>query len=125
MLRDEWQFQFSAAQLLKAASEKGKHHAERLKWWEGQQRTIMADCKKKGLSIQESVGAQYSTSNAAFGAQITVDSTFQRKLAECHIKIEQHRTKAEEYRGWVQVFEANKGQTLELHADDYLHFFGR
>lgn len=125
MKRKEWEFQFTAAQLLKAASDKAKHHAERLKWWEGQQKTIMADCKKKGLSITESVAAGYSTNNAAFGAQITVDGTFQRKLAECHIKIEQHREKTEEYKGWVQVFEANKAQTLQLHADDYLHFFGR
>lgn len=125
MLRDKWGFQFTTSTLLRAATDKAKHHADRLKWWEGQQKTIMVECRKKGLSVEESVGAAYSTSNAAFGAQITVDTTFQRKLAECHMKINEHRTKAEMYRGWVQVFEANKGQALELHADDYLFFYGR
>lgn len=45
--------------------------------------------------------------------------------AKCAGRIHYHRKLRDEYAVWAQVLEAHKEQTMKLHCDDYLFFFGR
>lgn len=126
MQRDKWTFDLTAAELTKAAEAKRVFHAERLEFWNAAQEKVMADVKEKGLDVEEGIGAMHSNVTRGYhGAQIVIDSTYQRQLNECFEKIEEHRTKLSEYVGWVQVLNANNSRTYSLNADDYLYFFGK
>ena len=59
------------------------------------------------------------------GRQATRAQHLQRKLTECHQKIESHRKATREYEGWVQVLRANPEQRLKLTQADWLYFFGK
>jgi hypothetical protein len=123
MLRDKWEFQFSSVQLADASSRKLEHHKSRLHFWKNAQEELMKEIKEKGLSIVESAaGASYS-SNTAMGPQVAVDFTYQKRLSETSSKIQEHQAKVSQYDGWLQVLRSNE-KTVQLHADDYLFFFG-
>ena len=57
--------------------------------------------------------------------QITVCADLQKKLAECHSKIQSHQQAAAEYDGWVQVLTANSEGRHKLMKSDWLYFFGK
>ena len=121
MKRNEWEFPYRAKALAVAATRKKAHHALRLAWWLKKQDGVMLEIKDKGIEIHEGVAAQYSTSRIDPSVGVRVDLA--RDLAECSSKIREHRTKAEEYSGWAQVFAAAGDKAFRLHADDWLFFF--
>lgn len=87
----------------------------------------MAEVRESGMEISESVAAQISNyaNSAMNGPQISVRADLQKKLAECHAKIQSHQQAADEYDGWIQVLSANAEQRLKLTQADWLYFFGR
>jgi chromosome segregation ATPase len=124
MLRDEWEFQFSAAKLLEGAKAKKKHHEDRLEFWKSAKEKVMAEVKDSGIEVSESMaGSNYT--KGAYAPQVMVRADLQQKLTECHRKIDEHYGKAQTYQGWIEVLEANSNAALQLHSDDYLFFFGR
>lgn len=127
MKRDEWVFELKSEQLAAAARAKVEHHTGRLEFWQQAQAKVMEEVKAKGLSVEASLAGFDYGSNVSSRAtpQIMVDQTYQRQLSEAHTKIIEHRKKVSEFKGWVQVLEANGGRTYPLNADDYLFFFGK
>lgn len=128
MLRHEWKFRYTREELLAAARAKRKHHQSRVAWWEKQQSKTASEARRKGMVIEESIGMQYSTSNAMRGKQMVVDNKYQIRLNECFAKVQEHGAKVNEYDGWVQVFEGSSkapaDRFFDLNQDDYLYFFG-
>lgn len=126
-MRNRWTFTFAAADVLVGARKKRKHHESRVTWWQAQQKKIVAEVRRKGLEVQESVAQQYlatSAMNAPLrGKRIVVTDRYQEKLNECHTKIREHADKVRAYGGWALVLEG-RIEKLSLTADDYLFFFG-
>lgn len=122
-MRQNWKFKYAAADVADAASAKRDHHADRLAWWEQQQKSLIAEIREKGLEVEESMSAVYASSAAPHGARLVVKDDYQTKLNECHMKIKLHSAKTREYDGWVQ-FLSIRTEAIELDCDDYLFFYG-
>lgn len=123
MQRDQWAFMFTAEKVADGAAKKHKYHTERLKFWEDARAKVMADVRETGIEVSESeAGTNYSNRYAP--PQVMVRNDLQKRLTECHLKIQEHSAKIHEYAGWVEVLKGNPTATLSLHADDYLFFFG-
>ncbi len=125
MKRKEWQFEYNTKQVLGAARAKANHHAERLKWWEGQQAEVMAKMRESGIEISQSLAMQYGQTQANFAPNVSIKPDVQRELNECFQKISEHKSKQADYACWVEILSAtNDGHNLSLDHDDWLHFFG-
>lgn len=126
MKRDEWEFEYTAAKVADGAQAQAMFRTQRAEWWEQQKAKVMAEVKESGIEVSESVAAGVSNYNTQMaGPQVMVRVDLQRKLTECHQKIERHRKAVNEYEGWVQVLRANPEQRLRLTQDDWLYFFGK
>lgn len=125
MLRDKWEFKFTAKKLADGATKKFRHHRERVLFWQDAKAKVMAEVKESGIEVTESAACN-NTSNYTRGMtpQVMVRNDLQIRLTECHEKIQEHQRKVNEYAGWLQVFENNPETQLSLNADDYLYFFG-
>lgn len=128
MNRDDWEFEYTASVLAKAAEGQRDHRANRVKAWEEKKAEVMAKIKETGLTVDESVAEQfanYTTSAHNRGAQIMVDTGLQRDLSECVSKIRQHRDATTQYDAWAQVLNANPEARLKLKHNDWMYFFGK
>lgn len=125
MLRDKWEFEYTASALADAAEAQRDFRKGRVEWWKAKQAEVMTKIKESGISVHESPGASYSNSTAGFGPQVMIDATLQQDLGECASKIKEHTTYAKAYDGWVQTLRANPESRLKLHHDDWLTFFGK
>lgn len=127
MNRNEWEFEYTATKVADGAAAQATFRAGRAEWWEQQKAAVMAEVKDSGIEVSESVaaGALNYHSNQMSGPQVMVRADLQRKLTECHQKIEGHRKATHEYDGWVQVLRANPEQRLKLTQADWLYFFGK
>lgn len=126
--RDEWEFEYTAANLAKGAEDQQAFRLSRVQAWTEAKDKVMAEIRESGIEVHESVGAQmasYSNSTQSVGPQIGINPQFQKKLAECHAKIQTHTQAAAEYNGWAQVLSANKESRLKLTQADWLYFFGK
>lgn len=130
-VRDEWRFAYTASKLAEGARAQKEFRQSRVVWWTEQKAKVLAEIRESGVSVSEGIAAQaqmqssYTTSNAGYGPQVTINADLQRKLAECHSKIQSHTQAVAEYDGWVQVLEANPENRLDLTQADWLYFFGK
>ena len=125
--RDEWEFEYTASKLAEGAAAQKAFRLSRVTWWTDAKAKVMAEVKDTGLEVTESVAAgisNYTTTQMA-GPQIMVRADLQKKLAECHGKIQSHQQAAAEYDGWVQVLSANSESRHKLTQSDWLYFFGK
>jgi predicted Zn-dependent protease len=132
MKRGQWKFAYSGAALAIASQIKVDYHKSRLEFWENRQKEVEEQIQKSGIKIDKSqllriannTSQGFSASNA-YSRQSTVeiDETMLRDLNECIEKVRGHRQLFDDYRGWLQLFNAQKDSTLKLHHDDYLYFF--
>lgn len=128
MNRSDWEFEYTASALAKAAEGQRDHRNERVTVWEGKKAEVMTKIKDTGLTVHEGVAAgmaNYTTSNNPGGAQVMVDVTLQRDLNECVSKIREHRQAATDYDSWAQVLNANPEARLKLKHNDWMYFFGK
>ena len=126
--RDEWEFEYTASKLAKGAAAQQVFRLRRVAAWTAAKDKVMAEVKEGGIEITESVAAgmtNYTNSSTSFGPQIGINPAFQKKLAECHAKIQAHQQAADEYDGWVQVLTANSETRHKLTQSDWLYFFGK
>ena len=126
--RDEWEFEYTASKLAEGAAAQKAHRLSRVEWWTAAKERLMAEVRESGLEVSESVAALLSSSTSTQfdeGPQITVRPDLQKKLAECHGKIQSHRRAVAEYDGWEQVLRANPESRLKLTQADWLYFFGK
>lgn len=130
MNRHEWEFEYTARDLAKAAGAQRDYRRSRITAWEGKKQETMEKIKTSGLTVHESVAEKFAgyTTNALHGqrgAQVMVDATLQKDLDECVGKIRVHRELAQEYDAWLQVLEAQPETRLKLQHDDWLFFYGK
>jgi hypothetical protein len=126
--RDEWEFEYTASKLAEGAQAQKAFRLSRVEWWTEAKAKVMAEVKESGLEVNESIAAQASVmSNSTYGVAPTINvrQDLQKKLAECHSKIQSHQQAAAEYDGWVQVLSANPESRLKLTQADWLYFFGK
>lgn len=126
--RDEWEFEYTASKLAEGAAAQKVFRLGRVAVWTAAKEKLMAEIKDGGIEITESVSAgmgSYGASTQSFGPQVGINPGYQKKLAECHLKIESHQQAAAEYDGWVQVLNANSETRHKLTQADWLYFFGR
>lgn len=125
--RDEWEFEYTASTLASGAKDQKEFRLGRVQWWKDAKANVLLDIRESGLEISESVAAGISNyANTRIEApQISVRADLQKKLAECHSKIQAHQQAADEYDGWVQVLSANPESRLKLTQADWLYFFGK
>ena len=125
--RDSWEFEYSAKDLARGATQQKEFRLSRVVVWTKAKEDLLVEVKEKGITITDSVAASlgnYATS-AMSGPSIGIDPQFQKKLAECHSKIQAHTQAAAEYDGWVQVLEVSGDNRYKLNQADWLYFFGK
>jgi hypothetical protein len=127
MNRNNWKFDYPAADLHMAASKKLDYHESRLKWWTKKQDEVMKAIKKTGLRIDQSIVMElaktgYSTSNAGRGPSVQIDAKLLADMNECTNKIAEHKSQVKVYGSWVAVLEEATGD-YSLEHDDWLFFF--
>jgi hypothetical protein len=132
MLRNEWEFSYTTEQLADAASAQFAFRNERVLVWEQKKAEVIERIKASGINVQDSLAelmsnnpGKYMATRSHRGAQITIDVTMQADLDECVEKIQEHKTFREQYAAWAKVFAGNPGQSLKLHHDDWVFFFGK
>ncbi len=127
-IRDEWKFTYTANKLAEGAKAQQAFRLSRVDWWTDAKAKLMTEVRESGVEVSESVAAgnnYASNSTTSFGPQVTIKADLQKKLTECHQKIQGHQQAAAEYDGWVQVLSANPESRLELTQSDWLYFFGK
>lgn len=121
--RIDWEFEYTASVLAKAAEDKKAYRQSRAEWWEEKQKEVIAEIKESGLEFNESLAVSYA-STAGRAPQLAVKAELQNKIKECHEKIHEHLSAVHEYDGWVQVLSANPDSRMKLKHGDWLFFFG-
>ena len=126
MLRNDWTFEYTASKLAEGARKQLAHREERVEWWSKKKAEIMDEVRLTGLEVNESIAALNYTQSLGAGRapQISVKQDLQQKLAECQAKIHEHSKALKDYKGWIQVLDANPENRLKLTQDDWLYFFG-
>lgn len=127
MNRNDWEFEYTASTLAKAAESQRDYRRRRVEVWEGKKAEIMEKIKTTGLTVHEGVAAGLSSysNTGQGGASVMVDVTLQKDLNECVSKIRTHQSAATEYDGWIQVLQANPEARLKLKHADWMFFFGK
>lgn len=128
MNRNEWEFEYTASVLAEGAAKQKAFRQSRVEWWTAQKDAVMREVRESGVEITESLASAISTLNytsAGHGPQVTVRADLQKKLSECHTKIQQHTQAVAEYDGWYQVLMANPESRQKLTQADWLYFFGK
>lgn len=122
--RQDWEFEYSVAELAEAATKKALYRQSRMEWWEGQKELVMTEVRESGIEVSESLAQSY-TSNAGRGPQVMVRADLQTKLTECHSRIQKHMEAVRSYDGWAQVLSSQPWTNrMKLKHDDWLYFFG-
>lgn len=134
MLRDEWEFQYTAAKLADAAAQQLAFREGRVQVWEAKKAEVIAEIKANGLNVEESIAdmltnasyAKFSQTRSEREATVTIDMKMRRDLQECGEKIREHTDLRNQYKAWLQVLQAQDEQhVLKLHHDDWIFFFGK
>lgn len=124
--RDEWEFEYTAKTLADGARGQKEFRVGRIAQWKEAKAKIMEEIKEAGIEVSESVAESFSNySTQMVGPQVMVRADLQKKLTECHMKIQAHQQAADEYDGWIQMLDANAEARVKLTATDWLYFFGK
>jgi histidinol-phosphate/aromatic aminotransferase/cobyric acid decarboxylase-like protein len=123
--RSDWEFEYTASRLAEGAIAQQTFRMSRVAWWTEAKARVMVEVREGGLEVSESVAASISNYTSQSGPQVMVRADLQKKLTECHNKIQQHQQAADEYAGWIQVLSANPESRLQLTHADWLYFFGK
>ncbi len=122
--RSDWEFEYPASTLAKAANDKKEYRQSRVDWWKAALERVTAEIKESGIEFNEGMAGNNFSTTSIQAPKITIRSDLQSKVKECHEKIHKHLSAVHEYDGWVQVLEANPSAILKLKHGDWLFFFG-
>ena len=128
MLRSEWKFDYTAAQLADAARAKIIFHDAQLEFWKAKRTEVMATIKDEGIEVHEKVALGFSNPKARDferGGEIVIRNDLRNVLTETFDKLKYHTKLRDTYNGWEQVLSANLANSLSLDINDWLFFFGR
>ncbi|MDH4449503.1 MAG: hypothetical protein QE265_02775 [Rhodoferax sp.] len=128
MLRQDWGFDYTAANLAEAAAQKKAFHQERFDWWKNKRDEVMNTIRTEGLEIDEKIALEYRSPKSRDwdrSSQVMVRNDLQKDLNECVEKLSHHTSFIQQYVGWQQVLAANPESRVKLDIDDWLFFFSR
>jgi len=128
MLREKWEFEYTAAQLSDATVLKLEFHKERFEWWKDKRTTVMATIRSEGIEINEKIALEYRSPKSADwnnGSQVMIRNDLRLALQECQDKLAHHTTKIQDYSGWYQMLSANPTALQKLDIEDWLFFFAK
>lgn len=115
--RGEWKFGMPAGSILSAAMKKRLHHAERVEFWEGEQRKAEQALRADGLQFKEQ---QVSGGQRL---QAVIDPTLEARLTETRCKVATHKAFLEEYAAWERLLETvDSDATYDLNFQDAVYF---
>ena len=128
MLRENWEFEYTAAQLNEAATKKMEFHGERLVWWKDKRASVMATIRAEGIEINENIALEFRNPKSQDwnnGSQVMIRNDLQKALQECQEKLAHHTNKLQNYAGWQQMLGANPHAKQQLDIEDWLFFFAK
>lgn len=128
MLRDQWKFDYPAAQVAEAAAARGAYHAARLKFWKERREIVLTRIRSEGLEIDESAAVGFRNPKSRdweHGTQVTVRPDLRQDLEECSSKLGYHTKELEQYGSWQQTMAANPDMKVSLDIEDWMYFFGK
>src|SRR5436190_13943929 len=149
--RDEWFFEYGAAELKDAAQEKVDHHKKRLEHWEGEHQTLREKyiesvqesaknaTEKEAREAEEWANALMYADESPGGAQVRMasmsglpqpkrkeimgDPEIYAELQKALGKVQEHKGRVETFSRWVQLFGRDKDNVRRLTYSDAV-FFG-
>jgi hypothetical protein len=128
MLRDQWKFDYPAAQVAEAAAARSAYHSARLKFWKERREIVLSRIRSEGLEIDESAAVGFRNPKARDweqGTHVTVRPDLRQDLEECSAKLGYHAKELEQYGSWQQTMAANADKTVSLDIEDWVYFFGK
>lgn len=126
MLREKWEFSYTAEQLAEATAKKLAFHQERLVWWKEKRLAVMATIRSEGLEINEKIALEYRSPKSSDwnnSSQVVIRNDLKNALQECQEKLAHHTSKIQDYSGWHQMLTANPQTQQSLDVEDWLFFF--
>lgn len=127
-MRDNWGFDYTAAQLAQAAALKVVYHQERVNWWKDKRTEVMKTIRAEGLEVNEKISMEFrnpKSNDWSNSSQVMVRNDLQNALKECQEKLVFHTEKLKDYSGWQQMLSANPQTTQRLDIGDWLFFFSQ
>ncbi len=136
MLRHNWKFRYTAAELLAGAQAQLAYHTKRVAYWEDLRDKVKAAIKHDGIDITESAIEKMTANNNSSaiygngpfgmpGPQVNIKPEYLQQLQECNSKVAQRKASVAEYTSWVAILtdaQASDG-LLKLDQADWLFFF--
>ena len=117
-IRNDWQFDYSSEDLMKAVRTKIEHHQTRLEWWEKDREAVKKAIKESGIEVEE-----FPVTGGA-RAEIVVDPGRLNRLQEAQSKIMGHKRSLKEYRRYERALAQKQSQvSFALDIED-VQFFG-
>ncbi len=116
MKRQGWHFEFTAGEVAVAAEARVTHHRERLEYYQA-----LFDVADKQI---KTLGVKVDTIHHSGGHElsVSVDKAIEKEWNLYRNKLERHKTKTEEYEGWVHVLGTQPDILLPLDHEDILYF---
>lgn len=116
--RTKWTFQYTAADIITAASKKVEHHLERAEWWAKERAKAETAIKESGIEIREN---EYT---GGAKVEVLVDATLGKRLAECNKKIGYHTHMVDVFMRWQSATKRWAADHVEELDIDDVEFFG-
>jgi histidinol-phosphate/aromatic aminotransferase/cobyric acid decarboxylase-like protein len=115
-LRNEWEFDYPAADVAKGARQKADYHQERVDWWTSERERVVAELRESGLEITEYEVTGGQRHDVQFDPKLT------KRLSEAQSKIGSHARERDRYAMFARVLAAQDGRPLKLHPEDVDYF---
>ncbi len=117
-LRNDWSFDYSSEDLMKAVREKIEHHQTRLEWWEKDREGVKQAIRELGIDLRE------FPVTGGNRAELVVDPVQLNRLQEILSKIRGHERSLKEYRRYERALAQKQSQvSFALDIED-VQFFG-
>ena len=102
--RDNWEFQFTVAEVMKGVTKKIDHHSTRQAWWENELEQAEAGLKDRGFEYRE-------RRNSA-GEELVVvgDPELANRVKECSKSIRRHTDRRQDYETWHRVLASQQAK---------------
>ena len=119
--REQWEFTFTARQVVAALDKKIEHHVSRLGWWENEMEQAEAGLVDKGF--------EYRPRRNSLGEELVVvgDPELANRFKQCKSSVIRHKENKQFFETWNRVLGSRVKQdseaTLLLKYDD-VKFFG-
>ena len=119
--REQWEFTFTAREVVVALDKRIEHHTSRLAWWENEMDQAEAGLVDKGFEYRE----RHQTGGA--GLVVVGDPELANRVKQCQRSVNRHKENKQLFETWNRVLGSQVKQdskaTLLMKYDD-VKFFG-